>query len=127
MKLSAQFTRKVISSRITESAMAMSKLPLPVSSTVAVVSTRVEPRMLPPSIMEAPTSEITPPKPAITAASIGRRASLSSTQSIWAREAPRPSICSRKVSGTCCTAARVSPVTMGAAITNWPVTIADGV
>ena len=77
--------------------------------------------------MEAPTSEITPPKPAITAASIGSRASLSNTHSICACEAPSPSICSRNASGTCCTAARESPVTIGAAITNWPATIADGV
>src|SRR5687767_7727471 len=38
----------------------LSKLPLPVSRTVAVVRTRVSPRILPPTIIEAPTSEITP-------------------------------------------------------------------
>ena len=43
--------------------MATSKLPLLVSSTVAVVSTRVEPLMLPPTMSEAPTSEMTAPKP----------------------------------------------------------------
>jgi hypothetical protein len=77
IEVSAQFTRNVISSRISESAIATSKLPFPVSSTVAVVKTRVDPRILPPTIIEAPTSEITPPKPAMTAASM--RASRSST------------------------------------------------
>src|SRR5215510_11565359 len=63
-----------MTSKITESAMAMSKLPFVVSITVAVVSTRVWPRMLPPTIIEAPISEMTPPNPAMTAASIGRLA-----------------------------------------------------
>ena len=83
--------------------------------------------MLPPTIIDAPTSEITPPKPAITAASIGSRASRSSTQTICAREAPSPSICRRNARGTCCTAASVRPVTIGAAITDWASTIAAGV
>ena len=38
--------------------MAVSKFPLPVSSTIAVVSVRVWPLMLPPTISEAPISEI---------------------------------------------------------------------
>src|SRR6266545_6652944 len=42
IQVSAQFTRNMRASRMRESAMATSKLPLPVSSTVAVVSTRVE-------------------------------------------------------------------------------------
>ena len=49
-------------------AMAASKFPFPVSMTVAVVSTRVYPLMLPPTMMEAPTSEMTPPNPAMMAA-----------------------------------------------------------
>ena len=40
-------------------AMAISKFPLPVSITVAVVSTREYPLIFPPTMMEAPTSEIT--------------------------------------------------------------------
>ena len=47
--------------------MAISKLPLLVSKTVAVVNTRVWPRMLPPTIIEAPTSDMTPPNPAMIA------------------------------------------------------------
>ena len=41
---------------------------------MAVVSTRVSPTMLPPTMVAAPTSEITAPKPAMTAASMGRGA-----------------------------------------------------
>ena len=63
-----------------DSAMAMSKLPLLTSMTVAVVSTRVRPRMLPPTIVEAPTSEITPPKPPMIAASSESRASRMRSQ-----------------------------------------------
>jgi len=40
-----------------------------------VVNTRVCPRMFPPTIMDAPTSEMTEPKPAIKAAKRGKRAS----------------------------------------------------
>ena len=63
-------------SRMRLRAIAISKLPLLFSNTVAVVSTRVCPRILPPTIIDAPTFEITPPNPAITAASSGSRASL---------------------------------------------------
>ncbi len=58
---------------------------------------------------------------------MGSRASLSSVQTIWACEAPRPSIWSRNRSGTCWMAASVSPVTMGAAMMNWASTMAAGV
>src|SRR5438093_1019844 len=67
--------------------MATSKLPLAVSITVAVVRTRVWPRMLPPTIIDAPISEMTPPKPAITAASIGRRSSRTSSHRSCPRDA----------------------------------------
>ena len=63
----------------------------------------------------------------MTAASIGSRASHSTTPTICGREAPSPSICSRNFSGTFCTAASVMPMTMGAAITAWASTIAAGV
>src|SRR5512134_1104952 len=63
--------------------MATSKLPLPVSSTVAVESTRIDPRMLPPTIIEAPPSEIMPPKPAIAAASIFIPVGLNMLQDAW--------------------------------------------
>ena len=109
------------------SAIATSKLPLPVSSTMAVVSVRVWPLMLPPTIIDAPISEITPPKPAMTAASTGNRASFSTHHTICGREAPRPRSWSRNAGGTFCTAASVMPVTIGAAITACASTIAVGV
>ncbi len=80
-------------------AMATSKLPRPVSMTVAVVSTREYPLMLPPTMMEAPTSEITPPNPAMTAASRGSRASLIRSQTICMRVAPRARIWSLSLRG----------------------------
>jgi hypothetical protein len=94
---------------------------------VAVVSTRVDPLRLPPTIKDAPTSEITAPKPAMTAASMGKRASFKSVHTIWGREAPRARSCRRNLSGICWTAASVSPMTMGAAITSWAMIIAVGV
>ena len=75
--------------------MATSKLPLPVSRTMAVVSVRVWPLMLPPTIMDAPISEMMPPKPAMTAASMGSRASRSTTHTICTREAPSARSCRR--------------------------------
>ena len=57
----------------------------------AMLATRVCPGMLPPTIIEAPTSETTPPNPAITAASRGSRASLARSQYVCTREAPSPS------------------------------------
>src|SRR5437899_2252053 len=80
--VSPQLTRKISTSNRTASAMAASKLPLLVSSTIAVVSVRVCPLMLPPTISEAPISEMTAPKPAMIAASIGKRASRSTTHTI---------------------------------------------
>ncbi len=74
-------------------ASALLNSPLDVSSTMAVVSTRVWPLMFPPTIMDAPTSEITEPNPAMSAANSGRRASRHSNQIICPREAPRPSSC----------------------------------
>src|SRR2546422_259923 len=127
MAVRPQFTRKISPSSSSERAMATSKFPLPVSSTIAVVSVRVCPLMLPPTIMEAPISEMTPPKPAMTAASMGRRASCSTIHTIWAREAPSARSWSRNSRGTCWTAASVIPVTMGEAITAWAITMAAGV
>src|SRR5204863_80321 len=85
----------------------------PVSSTIAVVSVRVWSLMLPPTIIDAPISEITPPKPAITAASIGRRGSFSTHHTICRRDAPRPTGWGRNPEGTFRTAATVIPVTTG--------------
>ena len=107
-------------------ASATSKFPLLVSKTVAVVSTLVCPRMLPPTIIEAPTSEITPPNPAIAAARIDNLASRARIHSICHREAPSARICSRTLGFSCWTAASVSPVTMGNAISVWAMIMASG-
>ena len=93
MKVSAILMRKVMASRISPRAMAVSKLPIWVSITVAVVSTRVWWRILPPTIITAPTSEITLPNPAMTAARIESFTSLRQTQSACHCPAPRVSIC----------------------------------
>ena len=66
-------------------AMARVKDPLSYSSAIAVVMVRVNPLVLPPSIMLIPTSEITLPKAAMTADTMPNRASLKMTQAVWAR------------------------------------------
>ena len=58
---------------------------------------------------------------------MGNRASRSTTRTICRREAPSPNNWSRNFSGTFCTAARVMPITIGAAITAWASTSAAGV
>src|SRR5207244_1406102 len=57
------------------SARARANCPLPVSSTMAVVSVRVWPSMLPPTICAAPTSARTRPRPAARATRTPARAS----------------------------------------------------
>ena len=54
IQVSVQFTKKMMSSRISESAIATSKLPFPVSSTVAVVKTLVERQAVQPDSPEDP-------------------------------------------------------------------------
>ena len=83
-------------SRITTSAIATSKLPLPVSRTVAVVSTRVCAPDVAADHERGADLRDHPPKPAISAARSGRRASRSRIHRSWAREAPSASICRRK-------------------------------
>ena len=70
---------------------------------------------------------MTPPKPAMTAASSGSLASLMRSQTICSRVAPRARIWSRSFLGSCCMAARVMPVTMGVAMTAWAMIMAAGV
>ena len=83
--------------------------------------------MFPPTMIDAPTSEMTPPNPAITAARSGRRASLTRIQIIWMRVAPRARIWSRRFAGRCWIDARVIPVTIGVAMIAWARMIAVGV
>ncbi len=107
--------------------MAVSKLPLLTSRTVAVVSTRVWPAMLPPTISDAPTSEIAAPNPAIAAARSGSRASRTSSHRYCSRYAPSARICRRSPGSICCIAATVRPVTTGRAMMTWAMTMAAGV
>jgi len=97
---------------------------LPVSSTVAVVSTRVEPRYYRPASWRRPPRR-SRRQSRHPAASIG--AALLEQHPQHLRVARRePQHLQPNASGTCCTAAMVSPVTIGTAITNWPATIATG-
>src|SRR5688572_32926030 len=80
--VSARLIRYVRINNRALKASARSNSPLEVSKTIAVVSTRVWPRIFPPTIIEAPTSEMTEPKPAINAAKSGRRASRHKCQTI---------------------------------------------
>src|ERR1041384_2239817 len=118
---------KLSASRMRLSAMARSKLPLAVSSTVAVVSTRVWPRMLPPTIIDAPTSEMMPPKPAMTAARSGSRASLHKSHSVCARDAPIPASWRPRFGFSVWKLVSVRPATIGKAITTCAMMIAVGV
>src|SRR5205085_3277752 len=61
------FTARARASSQPPSARATANSPLPVSSTMAVVSTRVCPWTLPPTMSDAPTSEMQRPNPAATA------------------------------------------------------------
>ena len=92
-----------------------------------MVSTRVWPAMLPPTMSAAPTSEMTAPNPAIAAASSGSRASVATIHIERSRLAPSACICSRSSGSTCCSDADDSPATSGSAITVWAITIAVGV
>ena len=83
--------------------------------------------MFPPTISAAPTSEMTAPKPAIAAASSGRRASTATVHSERSRPAPSACICTRKSGSTCWSAAVENPATSGSEIAVCAITIAVGV
>src|SRR5690606_2654647 len=117
----------ITASRISPSASAVPKLPRLTSSTAAVVSTRVSPARLPPTMIEAPTSDTTAPKPAITATSSGRRASRAISQTYCASFAPIARTCSRRAGGSAMTAAAVMATMIGVAMRACAITIAAGV
>ena len=108
-------------------AMAISRFPRLVSITVAVVNTREYPWMFPPTMIEAPTSEMTPPNPAITPARRGSLASLTRIQTIWIRVAPKARTCRRRFLGKAWIAAKVIPMTIGVAMTACAKIMAVGV
>ena len=70
-----EFTPTASITRIIPSAKASSKLPFDVSKAIVVVITRVDPAILPPTIITAPTSAIARPNPAKTAVKIENLAS----------------------------------------------------
>ena len=94
---------------------------------MAVVSTRVRPSMLPPTSITAPTSEMIPPKPAITAATTPTRASASTARVVCQPVAPRLRTCWRSWGSTPSTEAIVKPATNGNAMIVCATTIAPGV
>src|SRR4030042_1523254 len=71
--------------------------------------------MLPPTIITAPTSAMTRPKPAMRAAIMAKRASRTTTRVAWSGLAPSPRAASRTRGLTSETAATLKAATMGAA------------
>jgi len=89
-----------------------------------VVSVRVAPRMLPPTIIAAPTSATTWPKAAVMTAASANRASRATAHAV--RHVPAPSVSAvRRMRGsTPCTAAAESAAAIGKARITSPMTIA---
>ena len=71
--------------------------------------------------MDAPTSEITPPKPAMTAANNGNLASLHKSHNSCGFDAPIPSNCSASFGSSAWKLAIVKPATMGNAMITWAI------
>ena len=94
---------------------------------MAVVSTRVWPSMLPPTIRTAPTSEKLLPRAVATARAMPLRASRSTARRACHGLAPRLRTWRIRSGGTASTAAMVIPTTNGRARTVWARTIACGV
>ena len=86
--ISAPFISSAIATSTMPSAIPCANSPLLVSSAMAVVMVRVSPAMFPPTISAQPTSEITRPKPLITAAMTPKRTSCSTVVITRQREAP---------------------------------------
>src|SRR6266516_3843782 len=106
------------SARITStspSASAVPKSPCDVYSATAVVSVRVEPRMLPPRIIAAPTSATTWPKAAVMTAASAKRASRATVQAVRQGPAPSVSAVRRTRGSTPCTAAADRAAAIGKA------------
>src|SRR5690625_4247993 len=109
-RVRSRLTAKAIPRTMSPRASAIAICPRRVSRTIAVVMTRVLPRMLPPTIMTAPTSEKIEPKPATQAAPRPSFASRICIQSARAGLAPRARAWSRTSAGIAWTAAILIPV-----------------
>ena len=112
---------------IMPSANANSSSPLDVSSEIAVVIVLVNPLILPPTINDSPTSDMTRPNPMISAANIAKRASLTTSAVAWNLLAPRELAVSIIALSTPLSAEMVSPVIIGDTKITCPITIAAGV
>jgi hypothetical protein len=107
---------RVRPTRTAAPASASSKSPICVVMWIEVVSTRVSPSRLPPTMETAPTSDRMPPSAAITAASSPRRISRTSSQSSRSLEMPSARSCVHHSVPRAPTAARLIPTTSGSAI-----------
>ena len=106
------------------SASARPKSPWLVYSVTAVVSVRVWPRILPPTVMADPISATTWPNAVVMTAASAKRASRATVHAASQRPAPSVSAVRRMRGSTPWTAAAASAVAMGKASITSPTTIA---
>ena len=110
-----------------ERAMAISKFPFDTSMTIEVVKILVSPLIFPPTIIAAPTSAMTLPKPAMIAARMASLTSFIKIQYNWRRVAPKAFTCRINLLLICWKAVLVKPMTIGSDTKIWAMMIAAGV
>jgi len=118
---------RAIVSRIIPRAMASSSSPFDVSSEIAVVMTRVNPLILPPTMRAKPTSEMALPKAIITAAKTAYLASLNMMRAVCQPLAPRERAVSASALSTPLRAEIVKPSSIGVIRITCPITMTVGV
>src|SRR5262245_57914707 len=118
MIVSERFTAKDNPRSMRPSRRALSSSPRLVSVTIAVVSTRVLLSRLPPTTIDAPTSEMIAPKAAIIVARSPSLASLARSHIVRRRPAPRTVSRSPSLGWSAWIDAVVKPTTMGVAMRN---------
>src|SRR5262245_5044590 len=118
MIVSERFTAKDNPRSIRPSRRALSSSPRLVSVTIAVVSTRVLLSRLPPTTIDAPTSETIAPKDAIIVARSPSLASLARSHIVRRRPAPRTFSRSPSLGWSAWIDAVVKPTTIGVAMRN---------
>ena len=106
---------------------AFSKFPLLLSRTIAVVIILVLPEMFPPTIRDAPTSEIAEPKPAIIAENSGIFASFHIRKTLFKGENPRVLSWKSIIGSRLWIELIVKPTIIGKERIAWAITIAKGV
>jgi hypothetical protein len=122
-----RFTPRAISNSMMPKAMAKENSPSFVYNIIAVVRVRVKPNRFPPTIMTAPTSEMAPPKPAITPVIIPRRASLRIILASQRGVAERETSVSRIFGLMLWIEEMLMPQIIGRTSINWAITMAEGV